>query len=365
MKNLLLIAILFATLVSCKKTPEEFVLTGTIKGFEGGKVYLQKYIGSELKSIDSVDYGKMGFTFKGKVARPEVYGIKIANYPRPCNIFVENAAITVEANLDNYYKPTVKGSASHDLYLTVMANADKFDAKVDSLDELAQRASQTGDTITENKLINEIAQADIAAKSYLLNYVLQNRNSEVAAFIGFRHLPFRLSFDEVDKMAKSFSDSLNGYVFAENIKEYAQKLGNVQVGKPAPEFAQNDSLGKPVHLSSFKGKYVLVDFWASWCSPCRAENPNVVKAFAQFSKKGFTVLGVSLDYKREKWQEAIAKDKLTWTHVSELNFWSNSAVKLYAVRSIPSNVLIDPQGIIIGRNLKGEDLLQKLSEVLK
>ena len=123
--------------------------------------------------------------------------------------------------------------------------------------------------------------------------------------------------------------------------------------------------GKNVSLSSFKGKYVLVDFWASWCRPCRAENPNVVNAYNQYKNKNFTVLGVSLDQAKPNWLQAIQADNLTWTHVSDLQFWNNAVAQLYHIQSIPANMLIDPTGKIIARDLRGEDLNRKLSELLK
>jgi peroxiredoxin len=130
----------------------------------------------------------------------------------------------------------------------------------------------------------------------------------------------------------------------------------------AMDFTQNDTLGNPVSLSSFKGKYVLIDFWASWCGPCRQENPNVVKAFNNYKDKGFTVLGVSLDQPnaKDKWMKAIHDDNLTWTQVSDLKFWGNAVAVQYGIQAIPQNFLIDPQGKIIGKNLRGEALNKKL-----
>ena len=156
----------------------------------------------------------------------------------------------------------------------------------------------------------------------------------------------------------------------ESGKAYAgqiEVLKKTAIGQTAPDFTQNDPEGKPVKLSDFRGKYLLIDFWASWCGPCRAENPNVVKAYNKYKDKNFTILGVSLDRENGKqdWLKAIEKDQLTWTHVSDLKFWNNEVAKMYMVRAIPFNLLIDPQGKIIARSLRGEALEAKLAELLK
>jgi peroxiredoxin len=153
-------------------------------------------------------------------------------------------------------------------------------------------------------------------------------------------------------------------------KELAAKLhdtGLTAIGNTAPDFTQNDVNDQPVKLSDFRGKYVLLDFWASWCGPCRAENPNVVKAYQKYKDKNFTVLGVSLDQpgKKEAWLTAIQKDSLPWTQVSDLQYWNNAAAKLYGINGIPQNFLIDPKGKIIAKNLRGEALEQKLAAVIK
>jgi thiol-disulfide isomerase/thioredoxin len=139
------------------------------------------------------------------------------------------------------------------------------------------------------------------------------------------------------------------------------KIGSI--GSDAVNFEQADTSGAMVSLASFKGKYVLVDFWASWCGPCRMENPNLVRSFTQYKNKNFTVLGVSLDRAKDAWIQAIYKDGLTWTHVSDLKFWNNEVAKMYRISSIPQNFLIDPAGKIIAKNLRGEDLNLKLAEI--
>jgi peroxiredoxin len=165
-----------------------------------------------------------------------------------------------------------------------------------------------------------------------------------------------------DMLSPVYKDSRNGRHLAATL-DGNQVTG---VGKIAPDFSQPDTLGRMVKLSDFRGKYVLVDFWASWCGPCRAENPNVVKAYNEYKDKGFTVLGVSLDQpgKRDAWLSAIQHDGLACTQVSDLKFWNNAVVLLYNISAIPVNLLLDPQGKIVAKNLHGEALRSKLNEVL-
>lgn len=165
------------------------------------------------------------------------------------------------------------------------------------------------------------------------------------------------------QVAQKLKKEWPGYSHAADFIQYVDKLKLTAIGQPAPEIALPNPQGQIVKLSSMRGKYVLVDFWAKWCGPCRAENPNVVRAYQKYKDKGFTVFGVSLDRNKEDWIQAIQEDHLTWTHVSDLKYWQSEAAKTYNITGIPFSVLLDPNGVIIGKNLRGAALDAKLEEI--
>ena len=182
-----------------------------------------------------------------------------------------------------------------------------------------------------------------------------NKASVVAPYLVLRQMIYELDATGLNQFLAQFDSTIYKSVYVEKIKERAALLEQLAPGKPAPDFTQNDVNGKPVALSSFKGKVVFVDFWASWCSPCRAINPKIVELYSKFKKnKDFAILGVSLDKDPEAWKKAIADDKLTWIHVSDLQGWKNAAAKQYGIMAIPHNFLIDKDGIIAANNLSPE-----------
>ena len=200
-------------------------------------------------------------------------------------------------------------------------------------------------------------------KFFTKNFVKEHNESVVAAYITLVQLATQIEGAELDSIAAKFPAEISNSEYVIKVKEIADAIKKTAIGAVAPDFTMNDPAGKPVQLSSLRGKVVMIDFWASWCAPCRQENPNVVKLYQKYNAKGFEIIGVSLDRTREEWVKAIEDDQLSWVHVSDLQFWQNSAARLYSVNSIPQTYLLDKEGKIIAKGLRSEQLAAKLAEL--
>jgi peroxiredoxin len=227
--------------------------------------------------------------------------------------------------------------------------------------------SETKDETKRKKLEEDYDVIDNEMKQAYKQYVQSNPTSPVALYATIQYAGYDLNADSAQPVFDLLPPSAKALPSASEFADRLEIARKLAIGKPALDFTQNDTLGNPVSLSSLRGKVLLVDFWASWCGPCRRDNPNVVRMFNQYKDKDFMVLGVSLDQPgaKERCMKAIHDDKLTWTHVSDLKWWDNDVAKLYGVRAIPFNLLLDKNGNILGRNLHGEELEKKLAEVLQ
>ncbi|HEY0262655.1 MAG TPA: TlpA family protein disulfide reductase [Chitinophagales bacterium] len=364
------IAFIFAVFISANGYAQnEFHLTAKIIEVDTGIVYLN-YTGiNDSSVIDSLPYATE-LHFKGNVSKDASraylrYGAK--NRMHEFYLDKGNAEVSEFKKDSDYYfvDKGEKGSATN-VFVEYKEAKKQSDLILDSLEEAYDKEKKAGN----NKILDAIDKQydSITALEIPIskNFIRTHSESGVSASILNDLIRQDLPADTLKNLFASLSQEVQNSKRGKDVSELIEKYAKTAVGQSAPLFTQKDVNGKDVAFTSInKGKVLLLDFWASWCGPCRRENPNVVAAYEKYHAKGFEILGISLDKDEAKWKAAIEKDKLTWQHLSDLKGWDNEVAKLYAIRAIPSNLLIDANGIIIAKNLRGEALEQKLEELLK
>ncbi|HVZ57295.1 MAG TPA: TlpA disulfide reductase family protein [Chitinophagaceae bacterium] len=338
-----------------------FTVSGRVAGLADGSL-VRLINANDNNELSQAKVAKGTFMLTGSVPEPGLYTLVLGK-EKPQPLFLENSRIQVSGEVHKLEDLKVTGSRSHQDFQVFKKAFNPLFARMNAVaTEInnTQPGTRYDSLMKQYESINATIQADID------QFVTQHPASYVSPFLLFVTAQVQDDPIQLEKRFNQLADTIRKSQIGSSLAQYIayNKVG--AVGTEALDFSQPDTTGKPVSLSSFRGKYVLVDFWASWCGPCRNENPNVVEAYHKFAAKNFTVLGVSLDRPggRDNWLDAIHKDGLTWTHVSDLKFWNNEAAVLYHVQAIPFNILVDPNGRIIGRNLRGADLESKLCELL-
>ena len=378
---IILLAIVFN---SCESDPEYFTISGEIKNANGEKLYLMELQSNNIVYLDSIPLNAEGvFSFKGQTDIPKFYALRLQ--PNNYLTLIVNPfdQIVVKTDGNNLAENSIiEGSPESKKISDLRA---RLDETVQKLDSIGSYFSSLIGTREMNKVKDSLAQLsrDIITEhiDYTKNFILENPTSLVSLIALYQQIaPRKYVLNPVDDYDYfSFVDSslLDIYPESDAVKSLHTQMVEINrqrnhsseinhtvgIGSLTPEIILPVPEGDTISLSSLKGKYVLIDFWASWCRPCRMENPNLLKNYKRYHEKGFEIFQVSLDKKKDAWIGAIESDQLNWIHVSDLQFWNSPVAKMYFVQAIPANFLIDKKGIIIAKNLRGDALEAKLSEI--
>ncbi|MEQ9582418.1 MAG: TlpA disulfide reductase family protein, partial [Arenibacter sp.] len=267
----------------------------------------------------------------------------------------------------------VKGTVQNNIFFNYLSESRALSDQAMSIQKDMQNANISGNEATANSLRDEFAELQEEYKNFELNFIKNNPNGLISALLIEKGLGTRMiESDEAQKMYDALTPEIKETLPAKNIlksleaaKAREEKGKSTEIGATAPDFSGPTPDGKELSLKEAMGKVTIIDFWAAWCKPCRVENPNVVNIYNKYHSKGLNIIGVSLDRKEEDWKKAIADDKLSWNHISSLDYFNDAVAKLYNVEAIPATFILDENGVIVAKNLRGPELESKISELLQ
>ncbi len=371
MKKIVLSICILTWLIACDQKPEGYNIEGNLTGEveNGTKVFLRG-VGdnNQLVDIDTayVESGK--FSFTGAAEIPEMHYIFVDKQMGQTAVILENGEIQFSAQKDSLGFAKIKGTPQNEIFADYMDKSRELIQQAQSIQEDMQRADQA----TASALQDEMQELQEEYKSFELTYIKEHPEALISVLLIGKGMGARaITAEEGQTLFDGLSDNVKKTKAAKTILENLEKQKqaeanekNTDVGAKAPDFSAPNPEGKELALNDVLGKVTLVDFWAAWCKPCRAENPNVLAVYNKYHDKGLNVIGVSLDKTAEAWKKAIADDGLPWNHVSNVAYFNDPIARLYNVNAIPAAFLLDENGVIVAKNLRGPALEEKVAELL-
>ena len=371
MKKIFYIITLATLVFACNKTEKnEYLVSGSADGIESGKkifIEVQGEAGPIGKDTAVIQNGK--FEFKGQTDSTQIAFIKIESENGQLPFILEKGEIKIVYATDSLFKSKISGTMNNDKFQEFNSESNKISKELEKFQkknsEKMNIARAANDTVTINMLMDEYSSYQTSLNDVSKNFIKNNPKAFLSVLLVENFLMRQhLTIDEIKEFYNQLDVSLINTKSGKNIKKTLDSFDQIQIGKKAPEFSAKNPDGKEISLKESLGKVTIIDFWASWCAPCRAENPNVVALYNQYHEKGLNIIGVSLDKDEAKWKQAIAKDVLTWNQVSNLKFWKEPIAELYNVKSIPATFILDAEGNIVAKDLRGDALKAKVEELL-
>ena len=372
MKKIVVFLLLATILISCSNVgKDEFLLNGTIQGIPDGKVVVLERFDDSLGAV-AVDTAKIKagkFTFKGKTLEPEMFSIRVETVQSNSYIIIENGEINLEIVKDSTFKNKFSGTYNNDQLYEFNQKGIENEKKKKEFGKNFQAkfllAQNQKDTATMKKIQTDYENLEKGIKTGIEDYIKSHPKALISGLL-IKSLfgEFEPNITKIETLYKGLDKTIQDTKTGKSIVKNLKQFKVVKEGRRAPEFSAPNPEGKTVSLKESLGKVTIVDFWASWCGPCRKESPNMVKLYAEYHDKGLNIIGVSLDDDATKWKEAIASDKLSWIQVSNLKKWKDPIAAEYGVQAIPSTFVLNQYGVVVAKDLSGEALKAKVAELL-
>ena len=371
MKKILITLIALVTLISCEKLKEnEFVIKGTVeKELDGRKVFLKKVDGNQYINIDSTEVSNGKFSFRGFSETPRLNYVVLDSIRLLIPIIIEEGNISIRAFKDSIAGSIMSGTETNDQFYELISMQRKFGKQITDVRIEFKDAQRSRDSVTINSL-SELYQ-ELVEKAQKIDPEFMDKYPE--SFVSLlllegmyaRQLKSPQETKAIfDKFPVKVQNSEVGTKLNDALIKIIEVEKNTSIGSVAPNFSAPNPSGDILNLNDLKGKVTIIDFWAAWCKPCRVENPNVVAMYEKYHEKGLNIVGVSLDRREQDWLKAIEEDQLPWNHVSNLKSWQDPIAQLYNVRAIPATYVLDAEGKIVAKNLRGPALEAKVDELL-